>query len=231
MTCAATLVGVLALLATGARPQEAAAPETIVEIRVHGNHTTADADVVRLSGLVTGEPFSAARVSDAEARLRKSGRFRKVTILKRYQSIEDPGAVVLVVLVEEQTGVSADTPTPGVLRRFKASTMWLPVLSFEDGYGFTYGVRFGFVDLLGRRTRVSVPLTWGGERQATVDVERRFTRGPFTRIVADAGVTRRENPALEIGDRRAGVGVRAERAAVVMVPDWRDRPPGRRAVR
>src|SRR4029079_14408428 len=134
-------VGVLALLATGARPQEAAAPETIVEIRVHGNHTTADADVVRLSGLVTGEPFSAARVSDAEARLRKSGRFRKVTILKRYQSIEDPGAVVLVVLVEEQTGVSADTPTPGVLRRFKASTMWLPVLSFEDGYGFTYGVR------------------------------------------------------------------------------------------
>ena len=90
--------------------------------------------------------------------------------------------------------------------------MWLPVLSFEDGYGFTYGVRFGFVDVLGRRTRVSVPLTWGGERQATVDVERRFTRGPFTRIVADAGVTRRENPALEIGDRRAGVGVRAERA-------------------
>ena len=46
---------------------------------------------------------------------------------------------------------------------------------------------FEFVDLLGRHTRVSVPLTWGGERQATVDVERRFTRGPLTRIMAGRG--------------------------------------------
>ena len=58
---------------------------------------------------------------------------------------------MLVILVEEQAGVSAEHPTPGVLRRFKAGTMWLPVLAFEDGYGLTYGARFSFVDALGRQ--------------------------------------------------------------------------------
>jgi outer membrane protein assembly factor BamA len=127
-------------------------------------------------------------------------------------SIADPTAVVLIILVEEQPGVSVDIARPGILRRFRASTMWLPVLTAEDGYGLTYGVRLGIVDALGRHTRVSVPLTWGGERRASVDVERRFARGPLTRITADAGITRREHPALDVSDRRTYVGVRAERA-------------------
>jgi outer membrane protein assembly factor BamA len=67
------------------------------------------------------------------------------------------------------------------------------------------------VDVLGRRTRLSVPLSWGGERRATVELERRFERGPFSRVLAIGGVTRREHPSLEIGDLRAGGRVRAER--------------------
>jgi outer membrane protein assembly factor BamA len=138
--------------------------------------------------------------------------FRSVELRKRYRSIEDASAIALIILVEEQAGVSVETPRPGVLRRLRASSMWLPVLAFDDGYGFTYGARFSVVDTLGRHTRLSVPLTWGGERRVSVDVERRFTGGPLTRITADAGITRREHPALGEGDRRTGAGLRAERA-------------------
>jgi outer membrane protein assembly factor BamA len=90
--------------------------------------------------------------------------------------------------------------------------MWMPILRSEDGYGLTYGVRLSLVDVLGRRTRVSAPLSWGGERRATVEIERRFERGPVTRVIANGGVTRREHPTLDIGDRRAGADVRAEKA-------------------
>ena len=84
---------------------------------------------------------------------------------------------MLLILVQEQAGVSADVPDPGPMRRLKASTMWLPVLAFDDGYGFTYGARLSFVDVRGRRTRLSVPLTWRCERRASVEVERRFLSG------------------------------------------------------
>ena len=202
----------LALFTPPQAPSGQSTSETIVEIRVHGNHTTPDADVLRIAGVAPGAPFSASLVAAAEERLRQSGRFRSVEIRKRYLSIEDPSAIVLLILVQEQAGVSADVPDPGPMRRLKASTMWLPVLAFDDGYGFTYGARVSFVDVLGRRTRLSVPLTWGGERRASVEVERRFLSGPFTRVVAEGGITQREHPSLDVDDRRTGAGLRVERA-------------------
>jgi outer membrane protein assembly factor BamA len=206
------LFAALAALTQPSSPRQHATLETVVEIRVHGNHTTPDADVLRLAGVTPGSPFAPALVAAVENRLRQSGRFRTVEVRKRYRSIEDARAIVLVILVEEQAGVSADVPAPGPLRRLKASTMWLPVLAFEDGYGFTYGARVGVVDALGRRTRLSVPLTWGGERRASVDLERRFLRGPFTRVVAEGGIIQREHPSLDVDDRRTGAGLRVERA-------------------
>jgi len=212
MSPAAALVAILLAQMPGAGPQVAATAETVVEIRVHGNHTTPDAEIVRIAGVRVGQPFVPSLIPECEARLRESGRLRRVDVMKRYASIEDPTAVVLLILVEEQPGVSEETPAPGALRRFKAGAMWLPILRFEDGYGATYGARFSFLDVLGRQTRVSVPLSWGGERRASVDVEKRFNRGPLTRLIADAGVTRREHPTLDVADRRTGAGLRAERA-------------------
>ena len=90
--------------------------------------------------------------------------------------------------------------------------MWLPVLDYEDGYGLTYGVRLAFVDLLGRGTHVGVPLTWGGERRASVEVARSFEHGPLTRLAFAGGIVRRENPAFDVGDTREHVSLRAERA-------------------
>lgn len=90
--------------------------------------------------------------------------------------------------------------------------MFMPIVQSEDGYGFTYGLRTSFVDRLGERSRVSVPLTWGGERQARVQLEKSFRWGPIERVAGEFGIGRRDNPHYEIADRRVSFGARAESA-------------------
>ena len=169
---------------------------------VHGNHTTPDAEVLRIAGVQPGQPFTATTVRDVAARLESSGRFRGVDVRKRFASFSDPNAIILVVVVEERVGVSIDEPKPGVLRRIGASTLWMPVFTYEDGYGLTYGARFSFVDVLGKSTRISAPLTWGGERRAALVVERTFGRGPLSRVEVSGGTWRREYLPTDEGQRR-----------------------------
>lgn len=188
------------------------APEVIVQIRIHGNHTTPDDEVRRLCGIEEGQTFTPDLMAGVTTRLESSGRFRDVRVLKRFASIEDPAPIVLVILVTERLGVSTETPTPGLVRQLASRVMWSPILAFDDGYGFTYGARVSVVDLLGERTRVSTPLTWGGERRAAIEWERTFEGGPVTRIVATSGIRQRENPAYDADDRRGAVTARLERA-------------------
>jgi hypothetical protein len=189
-----------------------AAQPVVTGIIVHGNHTTPDAEVLQLTGVEPGQPFTATTISDVRSRLERSGRFRSVDVRQRYASFSDPNAVLLVLVVEERAGISIDVPSPGPLRRLGASTMWLPVLGYEDGYGFTYGARLSFMDLLGRSTRVSVPLTWGGERLAALLVERTFARGPLSRVEISGGTWRREFLPTGEGQRRDFGAVRVERS-------------------
>jgi outer membrane protein assembly factor BamA len=199
---------VLALTGSlGAQPAE-----VVESIVVHGNHTTPTDDVLAIIGAVTGQPATDTLLADVRARLEKSGRFADVQVRKRYLSIDDPTRVLLVVVVNELPGISDDDLTPGPMKRFTASGMWLPVLEYQEGYGFTYGTRVSFVDRLGPRSRISVPLTWGGERQAQVELERGFERGPVKRVVGGGGLFRRENPHYEIGDFRRQFWGRAETA-------------------
>jgi outer membrane protein assembly factor BamA len=210
----ALLVVLLALLAAPAAAQSGAlsAPEVIREVRVHGNHTTPDPDILAIAGLVLGEPASPDTIAAAEQRLRASGRFSAVEIRKRFRSISDPSDVLVIVLVDERAGVSETDLTPGPLKRFRVAGMWLPVLDYADGYGFTYGARVTFVDVLGRRSRVSVPVAWGGERQVALQVDRAFERGPLSRVEGSLSLTRREHPHFEIGDTRRSARVRGERS-------------------
>jgi outer membrane protein assembly factor BamA len=190
----------------------ALAQEVIGEVRVHGNHTTPDADILSLAGLMVGTTVTPTLLADAEKRLRDAGRFSTVDVRKRFRSISDPNDVLVVVLVDEVVGISDIDLTPGPLKRFRGAGMWLPVLDYADGYGFTYGARFSFVDVIGKRSRISVPLTWGGERRAALEVERGFDRGPFSRVEGTVAIVRRENPHFEIGETRRTVQARAERA-------------------
>ncbi|MGE3404225.1 MAG: BamA/TamA family outer membrane protein [Vicinamibacterales bacterium] len=191
----------------------AQAVERIVEVRIHGNHTTPDADVLAIAGLVAGGGASETELAGARERLDASGRFSGVDVLRRFASIADPTQILVIVVVDELPGAAPDVVgTPGPMRRMRAASMWSPVLGYADGYGFTYGARMAFIDPLGPRSRISVPLTWGGERRAGVEFERRFTRGPLTTVRVDGSLTRRVNPHYQVSDRRLELRARGERA-------------------
>ena len=217
MTAAAILVAATVGLQAPAQPvaqsPQPAAPAHVAAIEVRGNHTTPDEVVIGIAGVHPGDAFTDAVLATVKARLEKSDRFREVDVLKRFQSLTDFSAVLLVIRLTEREGVSIDVPQPGPLRVLRANTMWLPMLRYEDGYGFTYGARVSFVDVFGPHSRLSAPLTWGGERRATAEFERTFDRGPITRILATGGVWRREHPSLDIGDRREGVTLLVDHAA------------------
>ena len=201
----------LAVLALAAVASGQTPAEHIVEIRVHGNHTTPDADILSLAGLTVGDVPTPERLAAAETKLRDSHRFENIEVRKRYESISDLSQILVILLVDEVPGITKDDLTPNPFKRFKAIAMWLPILRFEDGYGFTYGARTAFVDTLGRHSRISVPLTLGAERRAAVELERTFDRGPFSIVRGAAALDRRVNPHFDLPDSRREVGVQADR--------------------
>jgi outer membrane protein assembly factor BamA len=211
MRLALTCLLALAAAAPAWARQQPTQSEILREVRVHGNHTTPDADILALAGLTIGTPVSDAVLAAAESKLKASGRFADVEVRKRFRSIADPTDILVIVLVDEREGVSDTDLMPGPLKRLTAAGMWLPIIDYADGYGFTYGARVSFVDLLGKRSRISVPVTWGGERRAGIEVEAPISRGPVTRLEGELSLVRRENPHFEIGDFRREARVRAER--------------------
>jgi len=92
--------------------------------------------------------------------------------------------------------------------------MFLPLLDAEDGYGFTYGAQIAVPNPIGKRSRLSFPLTWGGEKYVGAALEKNFDRGPFTRVETGTSYSRRENPFFQQNDDRGRVWVRGEREFV-----------------
>ena len=192
------------------------APEIVREVRVHGNAFVPDADVLAIAGVAVGSPVGQASVAEIQKRLKDSGLFETVEVRKRYRSLTDPSDVALVLVVHERPGVrSADAPANpvlGPLRRLRSQTMFLPIVSYADGYGLTYGARVSTVDLLGAGERLSVPLTWGGTKRAAVEFERAFDGGPFTRVTSSVALWNRENPRFDTDEQRVEFRAGAERA-------------------
>jgi len=89
--------------------------------------------------------------------------------------------------------------------------MFLPVLKFEDGYGFSYGARFARAAPFGRRSQMSFPLTWGGDKRAAVELDKTFASGPVSRVQAGVSASRRRNPFYAQDDDRQRVWFAAER--------------------
>jgi Omp85 superfamily domain/Surface antigen variable number repeat len=190
--------------------------ETIHEIRVHGNAAVPDADVVKLAGIALGDPVDANSVSTIEKRLKDSDRFETVDVRKRYRSLDDPTDVAIVLVVHERPGVTSATstganPVSGSWNRLTNRLMFFPILSYADGYGFTYGGRVSTIDLLGVGERLSVPLTWGGTKRAALEAERSFKTGPISRVFSSFGIWNRENPHYDIEDQRVELKGRVER--------------------
>jgi outer membrane protein assembly factor BamA len=134
-----------------------------------------------------------------------------VEVRRRFGSIADPSSIVVIIVVDELASASRD-PVSGPIGRILESGMFLPVLRHDEGYGFTYGGRFSFIGTLGPGSRVFVPLTWGGTREAALGAEWSVARGPVSRVTGAAGIERRVNPFYDLEDTRRRVQLRAERA-------------------
>jgi outer membrane protein assembly factor BamA len=192
-----------------AAPQSA---DTIADVRVHGNHLTPDARVIALSGLEVGQPFTPKTIADATRRLREAGIFDDIDVLKRFASIEDPSRILIMIVVNEGP-VKIEMPdTPGVEPRMVkrgplSRFMYFPVLDAEDGYGWRYGARIALARPVGRDSRLSFPLTWGGERRAGAELEHDFRQG---RVILGGALTSRRNPAFDERDSRRRAWARAE---------------------
>lgn len=191
---------------SAAQPQDA-----IAEIRVHGNHTTPDADILGLAGLTVGAAATEATLAEAQEKLRASGRFEAVEVRRRFRSIANPSEILVILLVDERPGVSEFDLIPGPFARIRAAGLWLPIINKRDGYALTYGARVSFVDPLGPRTRISIPVTWGGERRVAAELERTFERGPLTIVRGSASLHRRVNPHYRLADARREITLLAER--------------------
>ena len=191
----------------------AARPEVVAELRVHGNHSIPDADILQMAGVALGDAVEPETLDAIAARLRASGRFESVEVRKRYTSLVRREAVALILLVSERPG-AADAAR-GVMGRalgfLARRTMFLPILDYAEGHGYSYGARFRLVDVAGAGSSLSAPLTWGGTRQAGVVLEKRFQTGVVHALRAGAAATRQENQHYREHDRRLSVWAGADR--------------------
>jgi len=161
----------VAMLASEAPHQSAAVQqtaETVAAIQIQGNTVTPDEEMRRLAGVQLGMPFDATTLDAVAARLKATKHFDRVEVRKRFASIDDPSQITLVIVVDEgpvkivMTG-DPDRPTK-VVRKRLPTLMPYPILSREDGYGFTYGARLTLAEprRLGKNSRLTFPVSWGG---------------------------------------------------------------------
>ena len=210
---AATVAGLTLLLAAShaAAAQPAPSSELINELRVHGNHSIPDAEIIQLAGVTTGDGIGPETLELIAARLQASNRFETVEVRKRYTSLTRSDEVALILVVHERPESSARNPIVRALETAARQTLFMPILTYEEGNGFSYGARFGMVDVLGDRGTLSAPLTLGGTRQAALELEKRFETGLVHAVRGGVGISRRENQHYRVNDRRTRAWVGAER--------------------
>lgn len=202
----------------------AAQQEVVAAIQVHGNTITSSDDIIRASGLNVGDPVSDTVLSNAEARLGTAMKFESVEVLKRFASISDPTRVLILIQVDEgpvhvdipdvdteQEGSTAPPASPpAVVRRSKFGMMFVPILSAEDGYGFTYGAQFAFAGHRSPRRRIVVPASWGGDKRVGAEYQQEFSKRYAPRLRAGGLLQRRTHPFFEDDADRKRVWGRTE---------------------
>jgi hypothetical protein len=178
----------------------------VAEVRVQGNYRTPEAEVLQIAGVHVGDPDGGHRQRDRRAAAEERP-LRNVDVRQRWRTL-GPGDAAILILLREKAGGSG---IGGRLAYAATHPMALPIVFYTDGYGLTYGGQVSPPNLLGKSTHVSIPLTWGGTKQAAIDINRQFKTGPITRLAVNGGIRERENPHYELDDNRVGGSVRVER--------------------
>ena len=187
------------------------ATETVAEIRIHGNFSLPDAEVVALTGVTLGDAAGPDLERTVRLRLEASGRFETVDVRRRYRSLTATDQVALVIVVRERPGARFSNP---VMRAFAAAgrrLMVAPLLDHREGYGVAYGALTSFVDTFGPGGRLSVPATWGGHKRIALEMETPV-RGPvIDRLRAGGSRGRRRHPYFDADVDRTRFAVAARR--------------------
>lgn len=179
----------------GAQPD---AREVVTELRVHGNHSLPDAEVIRMAGVAPGDEVGPQTLEAIAVRLRASERFDEVEVRKRSTSLRHGEGVALVILVRERSA-------------YARSVFLMPTLHYTEGHGWSYGARFTAADVLGEGGRLSVPLATGGIRATGIEIEKHFDAGPVHVVRAGVTASRLENQHYLVEDRRTSIWFDADR--------------------
>ena len=190
--------------------QPSAGTEVVTELRVHGNYSIEDTEILALAAIAVGDRLEPGSETAIVERLQASGWFDRVEVRKRYTSLSQSDRIALILLVTERPAASVANPVLRTLVRVSQQALFLPVLRYDEGLGMTYGARFRLVDVLGEGGTVAIPLTVGGRREAALEVEKELDRGLLDRLRAGVSFARQENQHFRLDDRRNEVWVGAD---------------------
>jgi outer membrane protein assembly factor BamA len=191
--------------------------EVIADVMVHGNQIVPDAEVRSLAGLVVGSAFNDAMLAEVTKRLKDSGKFESIDVVKRFASIEDASRIIVVIIVSEgpvRIVMPADQGVPVEVKKrsFIRNLMFVPMLEATDGYGLTAGARIAYPKPIGENSRLSFPITFGGTKRVGIELDENLTHGPFSRVEFGGALQQRHNPAYDQQDNRARFWARGMRA-------------------
>ena len=174
--------------------------------------------MLRLAEVEVGAAFEADTAAIIEKRLRATGKFREGRGAEAVRvDCRSVDSFVVIVVDEGDVKIEWDQDSgaaPRTVRRRGPGVMFLPVLDVQDGYGWTYGVRFAVPNVAGSRSRVAFPLTWGGDKRAAVQFEKDFDTGPLDCVTGGLSRLPARAPVLRTRRRStAAVGEGGARSA------------------
>jgi outer membrane protein assembly factor BamA len=177
-----------------ARAQDA--DQTVVEIRIFGNHETTDEAVLEVAGLSPGDTVDDAGLEAVRVRLEEAG-YRDVEILKRYRSLTATDEVVLILSLRERVPAAS-------------KFLFLPEIHYNEDEKFSLGGRVSAKSLLGGGELISIPVTVFGVDRAALEVSRAWDSG----YAAGGSFEYRhfENPFYDVADERLRGALHFERA-------------------
>ena len=182
-----------------------------MEIRVHGNLSLPDAEVIDLAGVAVGDAAGPDLAEAVRKRLQASGRFETIEVRRLYRSLTATDRVALVIVVRERPGARFSNPVVRALAGLGRRLMVAPLIEHEEGYGVAYGALTSVVDGLGSGRRLSVPATWGGHKRIALEMDAPI-RGPvIDRLRAGGSRGRRLHPYFDVDDDRTRFEVAVER--------------------
>ncbi|MYN66692.1 MAG: BamA/TamA family outer membrane protein [Acidobacteria bacterium] len=187
------------------------AAETVAEIRIHGNLSLPDAEVVALTGVTLGDAAGPDLEKTVRQRLEASGRFETVDVRRRYRSLTATDQVALVIVVRERPGARFSNPVMRALAAAGRRLMVAPILDHREGYGVAYGALTSFIDTFGPGSRLSVPATWGGHKRIALEMETPIRGSVIDRLWAVGSRGRRRHPYFDMDVDRARFAVAAQR--------------------